>query len=91
MSKTYIIAEVGPNHNGSLKIAKKLIRAAKRANVDFIKFQTYNVDSLIIKKTKKANYQNKNDQNQDQTTAPGSFCQCLGVSFKLNYSKSRIN
>tara|TARA_B100000989_G_C19525060_1_gene466338 strand:- start:393 stop:1400 length:1008 start_codon:yes stop_codon:yes gene_type:complete len=65
-NKLQIIAEAGVNHNGSLKIAKKLIDAAKKANVDFIKFQTYNVDSLIIKNTKKAKYQNKNDKTINQ-------------------------
>jgi N-acetylneuraminate synthase len=37
--KTYIIAEIGLNHNGSLEITKKLIDAAKEAGVDAVKFQ----------------------------------------------------
>jgi len=36
---TYIIAEVGVNHNGSVEIAKELIKAAADAGVDAIKFQ----------------------------------------------------
>ena len=36
---TYIIAEVGINHNGSLGIAKQLIQAASSAGVDAVKFQ----------------------------------------------------
>lgn len=36
---TYIVAEVGINHNGDLNIAKELIRAAKHAGVDAVKFQ----------------------------------------------------
>ena len=28
--KVYIIAEIGVNHNGSLSVAKKLIKAAKK-------------------------------------------------------------
>ena len=35
----YIIAEIGINHNGSLDIAKKLIRAAKYAGCNAVKFQ----------------------------------------------------
>ena len=35
----YVIAEIGINHNGDIDIAKALIRAAKHANVDAIKFQ----------------------------------------------------
>lgn len=36
---TYIIAEIGINHNGSVQIAKDLIRAAYDAGVDAVKFQ----------------------------------------------------
>ena len=36
---TYIVAEIGINHNGSLEIAKQLIAAAKHAGVDAVKFQ----------------------------------------------------
>ena len=40
--RTLIIAEAGVNHNGNLKIAKKLINAAKKCGADYIKFQTFN-------------------------------------------------
>ena len=36
---TYIVAEIGINHNGSLEIAKKMIDAARHAGVDAVKFQ----------------------------------------------------
>ena len=36
---TYIIAEIGINHNGSVQIAKDLIKAAVEAGVDAVKFQ----------------------------------------------------
>ena len=39
MSKTFIIAEAGVNHQGDIKIAKKLIDAAYHAGADVIKFQ----------------------------------------------------
>ena len=58
---TYIIAEAGVNHNGSLDIAKKLIKAAKKANADAIKFQYFNVENLVKKNAEKAPYQKKND------------------------------
>ncbi|MEO8666509.1 MAG: N-acetylneuraminate synthase family protein [Ignavibacteria bacterium] len=37
--KVYIIAEIGINHNGSVKLAKKLIKGAKSAGCDAVKFQ----------------------------------------------------
>ena len=36
---TYIIAEIGINHNGSVEIAKEMIDAAVQAGVDAVKFQ----------------------------------------------------
>jgi len=36
---TYIVAEIGINHNGDLELAKRLIAAAAHAGVDAVKFQ----------------------------------------------------
>ena len=44
----FVIAEVGINHNGSVSLAKKMINAAKKANVDCIKFQTHITDKEMI-------------------------------------------
>jgi hypothetical protein len=48
--KTVIIAEVGVNHNGNLNLAYKLIRSAKKAGADIVKFQTYKANKLTTKK-----------------------------------------
>jgi|TARA_B110000027_G_scaffold132788_1_gene159702 N,N'-diacetyllegionaminate synthase len=50
---TTLIAEAGVNHNGSLKIGKRLIDAAKRAGADCIKFQTYKAEKLTTKTAKR--------------------------------------
>jgi N-acetylneuraminate synthase len=41
-TKPYLIAEIGINHNGSIKNAKKLIDLAKKYNFDAVKFQKRN-------------------------------------------------
>lgn len=53
----FIIAEAGVNHNGSIKIAKKLINLASEAGADAIKFQTFKAENIAIQNSKKANYQ----------------------------------
>ena len=58
--KTTIIAEAGVNHNGSLDMAKKLIVAAAEAGADFIKFQTFSTEKLVLKNSAQAEYQKKN-------------------------------
>lgn len=55
--KTFIIAEVGPNHNGSIKIAKKIIDLLSSSGVDCIKFQLGNPDNIYSENSFKANYQ----------------------------------
>jgi sialic acid synthase SpsE len=46
---TFVIAEIGLNHNGSIEIAKKLIDSAKESGCDAVKFQKRTVDQLAIK------------------------------------------
>ena len=54
---TYIIAEAGVNHNGSLDMAKKLIEVAAEAGADAVKFQTFKADKLVSRFAPKAEYQ----------------------------------
>lgn len=45
----YIIAEAGVNHEGSMDLAKRLIREAKEGGADAIKFQSYKAGTLASK------------------------------------------
>lgn len=45
-NQTYIIAEAGSNHDGSLEQAKKLIDVAVDSGADAVKFQTFRADSM---------------------------------------------
>ncbi len=66
-SKTIIIAEAGVNHNGDLETAKKLIRVAAEAGVDYVKFQTFKADKLVSKDARKADYQQRNIADGDSS------------------------
>ena len=44
--KTFIIAEIGINHNGDLHIAKRLVDAASVAGCDAVKFQKRTIDNV---------------------------------------------
>lgn len=60
MSKVFIIAEAGVNHNGSIEIARKMIDAAVFSGVDAIKFQTFKAEKIVCKNVEKAEYQIEN-------------------------------
>jgi sialic acid synthase SpsE/sugar phosphate isomerase/epimerase len=45
-SHTFVIAEIGNNHNGSVQLAKSLIDAAKTAGADCVKFQIRDMATL---------------------------------------------
>jgi N,N'-diacetyllegionaminate synthase len=63
--KTFIIAEAGVNHNGSLDMAKKMVKVAKECGVDAIKFQTFKAESLISKYAPKAEYQKQTTSSEE--------------------------
>lgn len=54
---TKIIAEVGVNHNGSIDLALELIKAAKSAGANSVKFQTFKSESLSNNLAPLAKYQ----------------------------------
>ena len=53
----FIIAEIGSTHCGSFNIAKEMIYQAKKANVDCVKFQKRDIESLLTKKEKERKYE----------------------------------
>ena len=50
--KTYIIAEIGNNHEGSFKTAKRMILEAAKTGVDAVKFQTFKAEKYVSGKNK---------------------------------------
>ena len=46
---TKIIAEIGINHNGDIKIAKQLIDIAVELKIDLVKFQKRTIDKVYSK------------------------------------------
>ncbi len=60
MTRTFIIAEAGVNHNGDLITAETLIDAAVNAGADAVKFQTFNAGDICAKSAPRAEYQDKN-------------------------------
>ncbi len=67
MTRVYIIAEAGVNHNGSLDLAYRLIDKACESGVDAVKFQTFIAEKGLIEDAQKADYQlDTTDKNESQ-------------------------
>lgn len=67
MDKVFIIAEAGVNHNGSIELAKELIKQGAKAGVDAVKFQSFKAEKLLIRNAEKANYQKKNTNDPQES------------------------
>ncbi len=92
---TLIIAEAGVNHNGSLKLAKELALKAKECGADIVKYQTANLDSLVSKSAKMAEYQKDNMKQEmsqkemlkklllsyDKFVELSRYCDEIGIKF----------
>ena len=85
MKPTYIIAEIGINHNGSLETAKRLIDIAAIAGCDAVKFQKRDIESVYSKEFldsyrespwgKTQRYQNMGlEFNKDQYQDIDNYC-----------------
>lgn len=95
MQKVCVIAEAGVNHNGDIATAKKMVDVAKRAGVDYIKFQTFVPEKLVSRYAAKAEYQkettNKAESqldmlrklalSEDEFVSLKYYCDEVGIGF----------
>lgn len=93
--QTYVIAEIGVNHNGDVALARDMIDVAADAGADAVKFQTFFADELVTRSAKKAAYQlatTDNAQSQyemlkaleltaDEFTDLNAYCIKKGIAF----------
>ena len=50
---SFLIAEIGVNHNCDMQLAKRMIDAAKSSGADAVKFQTFTAETLVSPGTSK--------------------------------------
>jgi N-acetylneuraminate synthase len=90
---TYIIAEIGINHNGSVEVAKELIDAAADAGIDAVKFQKRTPEICVPDHQKEQmrdtpwgyisylDYRYKVEFGQEEYEEIDSYCKLLGIDW----------
>jgi N-acetylneuraminate synthase len=89
--KTYIIAEVGVNHNGNKDLAFKLLDEVEKSGADCVKFQTFKADYLCEKTTLLADYQQQNTDYKSQYDMLKTLELPHDVHFDLKKEAARKN
>lgn len=96
MKKTYIIAEIGINHNGCLETAKKLIDIASLSGCDAVKFQKRNPDVCVPEEQKRVQrdtpwgtmtyleYKHKVEFGKSQYDEINSYCSKRGIAWSAS-------
>lgn len=82
-SGTYIIAEVGGNHEGDFEYAKELARLAATSGADAVKFQVYTGDTLVnpIMDPDRNKHFKRFELSREQFTELAHICTEAGVDF----------
>jgi N,N'-diacetyllegionaminate synthase len=103
----YIIAEIGANHNGDMKLCKKLIDSAKKCGADAVKFQSWQKNTLNSKELYESNksYTDKNrhfgsleEMDEKYQLTPEQhydvkkYCDKVGITFlSTGFSRNEID
>jgi N-acetylneuraminate synthase len=74
---TYIVAEIGINHNGDMEVTKELIRRAKKAGVDAIKLQKRTPELCVPPEQR--------DQMRD---TPWGYISYMDYRYKVEFGKA---
>lgn len=77
---TYVVAEIGINHNGDLDIAKKLILAAKDSGVDAVKFQKRTPEVCVPK-----------EQQGQMRETPWGYISYLDYRYKVEFDEQQYH
>lgn len=74
---TYVVAEIGINHNGDIKVAKELIDAAVHAGVDAVKFQKRTPELCVPP-----------DQREVMRETPWGYITYLEYRYKVEFDEA---
>lgn len=77
----FIVAEAGINHDGQVEQAKELVKRAKEAGADAVKFQTFRAESLCSKRDKNFELFKSLELNRDEWESIAETAKNIGIIF----------
>lgn len=95
--KPYIVAEVNSSHNGDVQTAKDMVKRAKEAGCNCVKFQSWSAESLYSKSYYDSNpiakrIVQKFSLSEDELLDIANYCNEIGISFSSTpYSRSEVD
>lgn len=78
---TYFIAEAGLNHNGNVKIAKKMVQGACNAGADAIKFQTYKTEESLTESSQYFKFFKDVELSYEEFAEIKDYSKSVGITF----------
>ena len=96
--KPKVIAEIGCNHMGKMKLAKELIDLAKQSGADYVKFQKRNNKELLTEEQYNAPHPNPHNSygdtygahreylefNVEQNKELKEYCDKIGITYSTS-------
>ena len=76
-----LIAEIGINHQGSMEMAKQMIRASKASGADVVKFQWYDPVEILGKDNSNLDEASKAQFTIGQHRELKAFCEFTGIEY----------
>lgn len=79
--RTFVVAEIGINHNGSVATAKKMITKAKQAGADAVKLQSFTAERLVskLREPETCNFFRKYQLSKEQHKALFNYAERIGI------------
>jgi N-acetylneuraminate synthase/N,N'-diacetyllegionaminate synthase len=89
--RVFIIAEAGINHNGNIRLAKKMVDAVRASGADCIKFQTFKVEELVSDKSLMYTYKSEGKEITESQYEMFKRCEFTPIEWQkiISYCKKK--
>ena len=80
-NRTFLIAEIGLNHNKDINLTKKMILSAKESGANAVKFQTYITENLLVDDSPAFGLFKGLELDETDFSEISDYCKDIGIIF----------